>query len=246
MLSDHQLAELARWNTPTVYNAWEALTSTERTEGRFNRDAITDYTPARLAMVGFAVTVEFEPSNARWPRENPKAWNEYREYVASVPGQKIVVAKDLDGAATVGAFFGEVNTTVHRALGCVGAITDGALRDLDEVRILGFRHLARRLCIGHAYSCPVRWNVPVEVFGCEVRPGDLIHADTHGFLVIPEPDQVGLLDAVAFLDDAERTTLIAAANAYEGPIDELPGAMAAAKSRFDALVRERFRSGETA
>ena len=244
MLTEADLKALASWNTPTIYNAWEAVTAVERTHGAFNRAPTTDFVPEAGAMAGYAVTVEVEPSNPKWPLENARGWDAYREYVASVPGPKIVVVKDLDEVA-VGAFFGEVNSTVHRALGCVGAITDGALRDLEEVRRLGFKHLARQLCVGHAYSHPVRWNVPVSVFGCEVHPGDLVHADVHGFLVIPEMDQSQLLEAAKFLDAAERSTLIEAAASHQGSVTELPRVLSEAQDRFEAMMRDRFgRSGE--
>ena len=246
MPDEPELAALARWSTPTIYNAWEAATRAERSEARFNREVVTDYLPELGPMVGYAVTLEIEPSQPRWRRDRPTAKDDYRAYVASVPGPKVVIVKDLDGAATVGAFWGEVNTSVHRALGCVGAITDGAIRDLPEVRGLGFKHLARRLCVGHAYAYPVRWNEPVEVFGCVIRPGDLVHADLHGFLVIPEADRAGLAEAAAFLDAAERATLIPAAAAHRGPVATLPAALARANERFRERVQDRFGAkGET-
>ena len=76
----------------------------------------------------------------------------------------------------VGSFWGEVNSNIHKALGCVGTITDGAIRDVDEMKNAGFKALARRLCVGHAYSTPVEWNCPVEVFGRTIQPGQLIPA----------------------------------------------------------------------
>ena len=86
----------------------------------------------------------------------------------------------------------------------------------------------------------MRWGVPVEVFGVEVRPGDLIHADQHGFLVIPEEDLPGLAEAAAFLDGAERETLIGAAATHRGtPEDALPK-LSEAQRRFGAMVAERF------
>lgn len=239
MIDDRVLAALARWNTPTIYNGWEAVTSAERTTLRCNREPLIDYLPEAGAMVGFAVTVVIEPSNPRWSRELPDAWDAYRAYVAAGPGPKVVVVQDLD-RVTLGSFWGEVNGNVHRALGCVGAITDGAVRDLDEVRALGFKLLARRTCVGHAYSHPVRWGVPVEVFGTEVRPGDLIHADQHGFLVIPEEDVAGLAEAAAFLDATERSTLIGAAAEHRGAPEAALATLSEAQRRFGALVAERF------
>jgi len=239
MLDDREAAALARWNTPTIYNGWEALTRSERTSLRVNLDPVTDYLPEAGPIVGTAVTLVIEPSNPRWPRELPDAVHAYRAYVASVPGPKVVVVQDLD-AVTIGSFWGEVNANVHRALGCVGAITDGAIRDLDEVRAVGFKSLARRLCVGHAYAQPVRWNVPVTVFGTEVRPGDLIHADQHGFMVIPEEDREGLAEAAAVLDAAERATLIGVVAAHRGTPEEALPKLREAQERFGERVMARY------
>jgi 4-hydroxy-4-methyl-2-oxoglutarate aldolase len=164
------LLELKRWNTPTVYNGWEQITKHDASKEGFNLEETRDFMPHMGPMVGYAVTVVIEPSNAAHPKANPKAWGDYRRYIASIPGPKIVVVQDLDKPRVVGAFWGEVNSNIHRALGCVGTIVDGAIRDLDEMNNAGFKALARRLCVGHAFSCPVRWGGEVEVFGRKVYP----------------------------------------------------------------------------
>src|SRR5690606_30401934 len=161
--------------------------------------------------IGYAVTVIIEPGNPAHTQNKQKAWEQYLAYVASVPGPKIVVVQDKDKPVLLGAFWGEVNSNVHRALGCVGTIIDGAIRDVDEMNNAGFKALARGMCVGHAYSCPVQWNCEMVVFGRNVKSGQLIHADKHGFLVIPDEDQGALPDAVAFMDANECDTLIAAA-----------------------------------
>lgn len=178
------LLELKRWNTPTIYNGWEQITSHDTARDGFNLEPTTDYMPQMGPMVGYAVTVVQEASNPAHRKLN--AWSEYRRYVASVPGPKIVVVQDLDKPRVFGAFWGEVNSSVHRALGCVGTVIDGAIRDVDEMTGVGFKAIARCLCVGHAHSYPVCWNCEVEVFGRRVAPGQLIHADKHGFLVIPD------------------------------------------------------------
>jgi regulator of RNase E activity RraA len=192
-------------------------------------------------MIGYAVTVVIEPSNALHRQTNPDAGSEYRKYVASVSGPKIVVIQDLDKPEVIGSFWGEVNSNFHRALGCVGTITDGAIRDVDEMTNSGFKALARRLCVGHAHACSVRWGCHVEAFGTKVAPGDLIHADKHGFLVIPPEDQPALLDAARFMDTNECNTVIPAARNSAGlpmsdVLDRLEGAVAA----FGKAVREKF------
>jgi regulator of RNase E activity RraA len=167
-------------------------------------------------MVGYAVTVLIEPSNVKHRQTNPQGWSEYRRYVASVPGSKIVVIQDLDKPRVIGSFWGEVNSNIHRALGCVGTIVDGAIRDLDEMCNAGFKALARRLCVAHAFVHPVKWNCPVEVFGRIVEPGQLIHADKHGFLAVPRGEEKDLLEAARLLDVNECTTVIAAARSTSG------------------------------
>jgi len=241
ILQHAELIKLKRWNTPAVYNGWEQVTDHNVAEGHFNLENVTDFMPDMGPMVGYAVTLVIEPSNPDHRDSNPRASSEYREYIASVPGPKIVVVQDLDKPRIVGSFWGEVNSNIHRTLGCVGTITDGAIRDLDEMRNAGFKALASRLCVGHAYSVPVRWDCEVEVFGCKVKPEQLIHADKHGFLVIPEEDQRDLLEAVDFMDTNECNTVISAARGAAGKgMDEILQRINDAKQEFDAAVKRRF------
>jgi 4-hydroxy-4-methyl-2-oxoglutarate aldolase len=245
-LEHSELLELKRWNTPTIYNGWEMVTKHNTAKECFNHEALTDYMPQMGPMVGYAITVKFEPSNPEHPKKNIDACSDYRRYVASVPGPKIVIVEDMDKPETVGAFWGEVNSNIHRALGCVGTITDGAIRDVDEMCNTGFKALARRLCVGHAYSYPVQWNCPVEVFGTTIKPGQLIHADKHGFLVIPDEDQESLLEASRFMDSNECKTLIPAARSTIGlSIEEILQQIDHASEQFGKNVSEKFtRQGE--
>jgi regulator of RNase E activity RraA len=154
-----------------------------------------------------------------------------------------VVVQDLDKPNTFGSFWGEVQSNTHRALGCVGTITDGALRDLDEMTNAGLKGLARRLCVGHAHVVPVRWNCPVEVFGRKILPGQLVHADKHGFIAIPPEDEARLLDAAIFMDSNECNTVIAAARGSFGlPIEELLRQMDKARADFRAAALKKFHS----
>ena len=214
MLPHSELLKLARWNTPTMCNGWEQITKHSRLTN-YNLEEVTDFMPQMGPMIGYAVTVQFEPSNVKHT-DYKDAWAEYRKYVASVPGPKIVVLQDLDKPATYGSFWGEVNANVHMALGCVGTITDGSIRDVDEMTNAGFKAIARRLSPSHAYSWPVKWGIEVEAFGCKVQPGQLIHADKHGFLAIPPEDAEKLLEAAIFTDQNELETFIPAARGAKG------------------------------
>ncbi len=209
------LLQLKRWNTPTIYNGWEQITRLDAAAPVVNLEPVHDFMPQMGAMVGYAVTLVIQPSNRRH-RKAADAWSEYRAYVAQQAGPKIVVVQDLDHPRVIGSFWGEVNANVHRTLGCVGTIVDGAIRDVDEMTNAGFKALARRLCVGHAHSVPVRWGCPVEVFGTAIRPGQLIHADKHGFIAIPEQDEGPLLGAALAMDRNECETVIAAARSCHG------------------------------
>ena len=176
-------------------------------------------------------------------RRIPRAWSEYRRYVAGLSGPKIVVVQDLDKPAVFGAFWGEVTSNTHRALGCVGTITDGAIRDVDEMTNAGFKALARRLCVGHAAVCPIRWGCPVEVFGRRIEPGQLIHADKHGFLGIPPEDEVRLLEAARFMDTNECQTVIQAARSAAGlQTDEILRRLDEAGAAFGEAAMRQFRA----
>lgn len=240
------LLELRRWNTPTIYNGWEQFTSHDRTRDAINLEETTDFMPQMGAMVGYAVTVVIEPANPTHQKNTPQAAQEYRRYLASVPGPKIVVVQDLDKPRVIGSFWGEVNSNLHHALGCVGTITDGGIRDVDEMTYAGFKALARRLCVGHAYSIPVRWGCEVEVFGQRIQPGQLIHADKHGFMAVPFGDEAQLLDAARFMDTNECQHVIAAAREANGLTPEqILDQFGRAVQRFRAAAAAKFgRQGE--
>jgi 4-hydroxy-4-methyl-2-oxoglutarate aldolase len=240
-LTHAQLLRLKRWNTPTIYNGWEQITKRNPAKEGFNLEETRDFMPQMGPMIGYAVTVVIQPGNPAHPRGNPDGWKQYRRYVANSNGPKIIVVQDLDKPQVIGSFWGEVNSNVHRALGAVGTITDGAIRDLDEMNNAGFKALARRLCVGHAFSHPVRWDCEVEVFGRKIKPGDLIHADKHGFLVIPPEDQERLLEAASLMDANECSTLIAAARSdHKATSAELLARIEAAASKFRRCVDQQF------
>lgn len=246
MLPHADLLQLKRWNTPTIYNGWEQITKHDVARSSFNIEETRDFMPQMGPMVGYAVTLIIEPSSPEHRQRKPSAWSDYRRYVASQPGPKIVVVQDLDKPHVLGSFWGEVNANTHRALGCVGTITDGAVRDLDEMTNAGFKALARRLCVGHAFSTPVSWGSEVEVFGTKVQPGQLIHADKHGFLAVPAEDERELLEAARFMDSNECRTVIAAARDAAGkPTDDLLSSLDAAGAAFRQNALANFgRKGE--
>lgn len=240
-LSHSDLLALKRWNTPTIYNGWEQITSHDIAGDAFNREETHDFMPQMGPMVGYAVTVVIEPSERRH-KQNLNAWSEFRRYVAEAHDPKIVVVQDLDQPQVIGSLWGEVTANTFRALGCVGTITDGGIRDLDEMTAAGFKAIARRLCVGHTHAAPIRWGCQVEVFGACILPGQLIHADKHGFLAIPVEDEAHLLEAALFMDANEINHVIRTARETTGKTTtEILDSLDEASKAFSQAVRERFK-----
>jgi 4-hydroxy-4-methyl-2-oxoglutarate aldolase len=198
-LTPDELNLLRITNTPTISNAMERLGIRDRNEG-FTRGNIRALYPELGVMVGYAVTATMRSTRAPVKK---LALKQYWDHIASIPAPKVVVVQDLDEPA-VGAMWGEVNANIHRALGCIGMVTNGTVRDLDDVQPLGFHFFAAGLAVSHVWAYPEDYNKLVTVDGMTVRPGDLIHADKHGAITIPA-DQVGtLLSAVAAVERYER------------------------------------------
>src|SRR5204863_1116851 len=110
---------------------------------------------------------------------------DYLDYVAADPVPGIVVIEDLDGEDVgYGAFWGEVQSNVHKALGCLGTVTNGSIRDIPQIPA-GFQMLAGSIGPSHAYVHVVEFGGAVNVHGMTARSGDLIHADRHGAVVVP-------------------------------------------------------------
>jgi regulator of RNase E activity RraA len=108
-------------------------------------------------------------------------WN----HILSIPAPRVIVLEDLDDPPGLGAFVGEVNANIFRALGCVGLVTNGAVRDVNEVRSIGFPLFAANLSVSHAYAHIADFGGPVSIGGMELHPGDLVHGDIHGVQKIP-------------------------------------------------------------
>lgn len=204
LLSEAQIEALRRYNTPTISNAIEIFNVRERHLG-FLPHRIRCLFPQFPPMVGYAVTSQ---TRAAKPTETePDITADYYRYVAAQPGPKVAVGQDLDDPPGLGAQFGEVNATIHKKLGCVGHITDGCPRDLDEVAPLGFHLFGLNPCVSHAYVRITSFGRPVRLAGVEIRPGDLIHADKHGVCVVPLEVATKLADACAEVERLERPLL---------------------------------------
>jgi len=199
-ISTETLAALRSLTTPTVSNAIELFNVRPRNQGYLSPE-IHCLFPDLGVMVGHAVTVRFA---AEQPATRSGSRYESWKYMLESPEPRVLVLQDMDQPPGAGAFIGEVMATIHQRLGCVGAVTNGHVRDLDEVRALGFHFFAAGVCVSHAYVHLLDFGTPVKVGGLVVHTGDLIHADKHGVLVVPKEIVHKIPEAAAKVAEREQ------------------------------------------
>jgi 4-hydroxy-4-methyl-2-oxoglutarate aldolase len=216
LLPAAELEQIRRFSSPTIANAIETFHVRPRLEG------VTDSRfrclfPALGPVVGYACTATIHSAQPA-PRPRRVSRRAYWEYTRDFPGPRLTVVQDLSETPG-GAYWGEVNANVHLALGSQGLVTNGTVRDLDEVLPTGFHFFASGVQVSHGYAHLEEFNRPVRVFGMLVQPGDLIHADKHGAVVIPREIARDLAEAAREVERREKPMLAACRAA--NPIDEL-------------------------
>lgn len=183
-INSADLERLATFSTPTICNAVEKFDPWPRNTGYMNHQ-VRPLFPELGTIIGFAVTVTTMASNhVKLPGSESRLG--YYNYIHQSPRTpKILVIQDLDEPAMIGAFIGDVNANIHKRLGCVGAISNSATRDLSELRQLPFPVWGKGVSVSHAYVQVCQYGVPVNVGGLIVQTGDLLMADQHGVVKIP-------------------------------------------------------------
>jgi regulator of RNase E activity RraA len=208
-LTPDALALLHGADTPTVCNAIEVVEG-RRGFANFTRATVLASDPA-ARLVGFAATAKLRA--LRPPEEDAATIRarrmDYYRMVALAPKPSLVVIEDEDAPHAVGAFWGEINTTIHKGLGLSGALTNGVMRDLGDLPE-GFPVIAGSVGPSHGFVHVTALAVPVTVFGLTVAPGDLVHADRHGAVVVPTPMIPEIGQAIAKLRATEAIILDAA------------------------------------
>ncbi len=178
------LESLARYDAPTLANAIETFDLQPRDVG-FADSRIRCMFPELGRMVGFAATATMVARGAPGPDWAGAGNDALYSHARTIRAPRVVVVKDLDDPPAHGSLWGEVHATIFGALGCVGCVTDGAVRDLDEARGMGFHFFAAGPSVSHSYVRVETVGEPVEIGGLVIAPGDLLHADQHGVLKIP-------------------------------------------------------------
>ena len=204
-LSLDQLAALARIDSPTVSNAIEAFNVRPRVEGYAGWELRCAF-PEIGTTVGYAVTctADSTSSSRRDDRGLLRLW----AAVEAAPKPAVIVIKDIGPQRSRSCHMGEVMATTAKALGAVGCISDGGLRDVNEVRALGgFQYFCPGFVVSHGNAVICDVDVDVHVDGMDVHPGDLLHGDVNGVVVIPEGIADRVAEQVQKVRDAEREVL---------------------------------------
>ena len=179
-VKNETIEALKKIDTPSICNAIEGFNIKPKNEGCMLpeiKGGLPDLPPA----VGYAVTAVICADQPEGPTVSREDW---WDLIVSVPEPRFIVMHDIDNPP-LGAYWGEVQSNIHKALGAVGVATDGTVRDLDEVRALGFQFFAKEVSASHAYVRLVDIGIPVKIGGLTVKTGDLLHGDKHGVTSIP-------------------------------------------------------------
>lgn len=196
-------AQLEKFDSCTISNAIETFQVRTRNEG-FMNSSVRCIFPAMGPRAGYAVTARIRSSSTpiagRCYYDRPDWWT----YVQSVPSPKFVAIQDIDHAPGLGALLGEIHANIFTALGCTALATNGAVRDLTGVEDAGLLVFAGNISVSHSYAHVVDYNLPIEIGGLAINPGDLLHGDRHGVVSIPFEIAADIPGEAARIVETER------------------------------------------
>lgn len=183
-LNQELISALAQLDACTVSNAIETFNVRLRNSG-FTDSTVRCMFNDRTPLVGYAATARVRTSDP--PMEGSSYYDrtDWWNHILTIPAPRIVVVEDTDRYPGLGAFIGELHTNILLALGCVGVVTNGAVRDLRAVHATGFQMFAGNVSVSHAYAHIYDFGSAIQVGRMNVRPGDLLHGDRHGVQSIP-------------------------------------------------------------
>jgi regulator of RNase E activity RraA len=204
-MTDSMIEYLKTVDTPTLCNAIELLGLRPHEEG-FTPLQLRCLFPEFGRMCGYAVTAYVETVTSTEARDNRRFVELYR-MVEQSPKPAVVVFQEIGGHGDYAAHAGEVMSTIFQRCGAIGLVSDCGVRDLPEVRALGFHYFARGAVASHANFRIAQVGVPVQVMGLVVRPGDLLHGDENGLALVPRERREELAEMVKRIRDREGELL---------------------------------------
>jgi 4-hydroxy-4-methyl-2-oxoglutarate aldolase len=183
-LDPAQLDELRLLDSCSIANAIETFDVRLRNRG-FTESGIhcvfDDFPP----MVGYAATARVRTTEPPMEGHSYYYRLDWLDHVLSVPPPRILILEDMDRHPGLGSFVGDVHANILMAAGCVGLVTNGAVRNVPEARKIQFQMYAGNRSVSHAYAHIYEFGKPVKIGQLEIEPGDLLHGDRHGVQTIP-------------------------------------------------------------
>jgi 4-hydroxy-4-methyl-2-oxoglutarate aldolase len=203
-LTPEQLEALRQIDSPTVSNAIERLGVRPRLAGFAGWELRCAF-PELGTLIGYAVTCTADSTTESRKAERGllRLW----EAVENAPKPSVIVIQDVGPERRRSCHMGEVMATTAKALGAAGCVSDGGLRDVAEVRALGFHYFCPGFVVSHGNPVILDINLPVTLEGLPVRPGDLLHGDANGILVVPESVADRVVEEARRVRDDEREVL---------------------------------------
>lgn len=227
-LTPDQIEALRRIDACSLANAIESFGVRLRNEG-FADGSIRCLFPRLRPVVGHAVTLKIRGANPPTGASTYIESTDWWDYVLSVPEPRVVVVQDVGSKPGLGAFLGEVHANILRALGCVGAATNGSVRDLPAIEKLGLQFFAGTLSVSHSYVHIVETGTPAEVGGLTVNSGDIIHGDLHGIQTVPSA-LVDRIPAVAAAIAERERSIISQCRAQDASLETLRAAVSRSRA----------------
>lgn len=203
-IDEQSFAFLRGVDSPTIANAIEQFNVRDRTEG-FIGGEVRCLFPEMPPMVGAALTVTM--TNTPGPLAGRETWWRMYEALEQMPAPSVLVVQDVSGEPSRCAYAGEVMATLAKRLGAVGMVTDGGLRDIHEVRALGFHYFVRYLVVSHGNFDIIDIGTPIVLDGQDVKTGDILHGDANGIVIVPREVLADLPNAVQNVRTRERETM---------------------------------------
>ncbi len=208
------LEELKNFDTPSITNVVATYPESRLCLGLYhpwNENWYTDQSircmyPELGRLVGYAVTCIYGMPDPNYTRLS------FMDVIDALDAAKkptILVLQQrfpAEIAGKVGLAGGNM-VSAMKAIGCVGMISNGPSRDLDEVRPMQFQYMLTGVTAGHGPFAVQAVNVPVSVGGMDVAPGEIIHMDENGAVKFPANKLAVVLEYARTLQKQEETRM---------------------------------------
>jgi 4-hydroxy-4-methyl-2-oxoglutarate aldolase len=206
LLTEGQLDAIRQFDTCMVANAVETFNLRLHNTG-FTNASIHCMFKDEPPMVGYAATARLRSGEPPMVGGTFSDRGDFWNSILRIPSPRILVLEDKDDPPGRGAFVGDMHAAILKALGCVGYLSNGAVRELPSVRAMGMQLFAGSVAVSHAYAHIFDIGAVINIGGMEVRPGDLLHGDRHGVLTIPEKIAVAIPAVAADLKRTEQKVI---------------------------------------